>query len=272
MRLPILGRSLGVCIFAALVPAASAQIIAQWTFNSVAPDASSGTGSFLPSTGSGTASVVGALTASFAAGSPRDAASDNSAWSLTGWPAQSVGSGTAGAQFMASTAGFTGTIQVSFDLRQTTTASERFQLQATADGVNFANVSGGTASFGAVGNNTATAFDTSGLFVNAVATSSQAFVQSVTYTFLAGSAFEDNANFGFRLVSVFEDGVYDAAGAAANYGTTGTLRLDMVTVSAASAAVPEPSTSAIFMGMGALAAVMFRRSRQRRDARSGALK
>lgn len=267
MRTSIIGVA-GACLFAVLSPVASAQLITQWNFNSVVPDASTSTGSVLPSIGSGAASVIGGVSASFAAGSPRDgAASDNTAWSLAGWPSQGTASGTAGAQFMVSTAGFFGPIQVSFDLRQTTTASERFQLQATSDGVNFFNVSGGTATFGTVGNNTATSFDASGLFINTAANSSQAFVQSVTYSFLAGSAFENNANFGFRLVSVFDGAGYDAAGATANYGTSGTLRLDLVTVSSVGAAVPEPATNALLMGACALAAVVWRRQRAAR--RSG---
>ncbi len=262
MRTSIIGVA-GACLFAALSSVVSAQIITQWNFNSAAPDASTSTGSALPSTGSGTASVIGGVSGSFAAGSPRDnAASDNTAWSLSGWPAQGTASGTAGAQFMVSTSGFTGAISVSFDLRQTTTASERFQLQATSDGANFFNVSGGAASFETTGNNTGTSFGADGLFINTAANSSQAFVQSVTYAFLAGSAFEDNANFGFRLVSVFDGASYDAAGASANYGTSGTLRLDMVTVSSAAVAVPEPATNALLMGACALAAVMWRRKRK----------
>jgi hypothetical protein len=260
MRTPIPGCVLAAC-FVASVPAASAQLITQWNFNSAVTDASTSTGSVLPSTGGGTASAIGSVTASFAAGSPRDGASDNTAWSLASWPSQGTASGTAGAQFMVSTVGFTEPITISFDLRQTTTASERFQLQATSDGTNFLNVSGGAASFGTVGNNTATSFDSDGLFLNTAA-SSAAFVQSITYSFADDSVFENNAHFGFRLVSVFEGTQYDASGASASYGTSGTLRLDLVTVSAASAAVPEPSTTAIFMGACALAAVVGRRRRR----------
>jgi hypothetical protein len=97
-----------------------------------------------------------------------------------------------------------------------------------------------------------------------VTSSTPSFVQSITYTFFAESAFENNANFGFRLVAVFEGSQYDAAGGGSNYGTTGALRLDMVTVSAASVAVPEPATNALFMGAAALGAVLLRRWRARR--------
>jgi|GEM_PF-620471 len=271
MRMPIVGCMLGACVFAAFTCASSAQIITQWTFNSVVADASTSTGSSLPSVGNGTASAIGDVNAGFAAGSPRDdAVSDNTAWSLSHWPAQGGDSGMAGAQFLVSTAGIFDRIEISFDFRQSLTASERLQLQATSDGVSFSNVSGGTASFGTTGNNTGTSFDTDGLLINTAASSSQAFVQSVTYTFTAGSEFEDNANFGFRIVSVFDGAQYDAAGASSNYGTSGTVRLDMVTVSSASGAVavPEPATSGLAMGAFALAVVLTRRRRNLRAAAS----
>jgi hypothetical protein len=154
MRMPIVGVVLGACVFTAFQPAVSAQIVTQWNFNSSVPDASTGTGSLLASTGTGTASLIGGVTGGFLAGSPRDSASDNSAWNLSGWPSQGTASGMAGAQFMVSTIGVSESLQITFDLRQTATASERFQLQATADGINFSNVSGGSGSFGSVGNNT----------------------------------------------------------------------------------------------------------------------
>ena len=254
-----------VSLSSAVLPAASAQIITQWNFNSISPDASTSTGSTAASIGVGTASLIGGVSGGFAAGSPRDAASDNSAWSLGSWPAQGTASGTAGAQFMVSTLGVSDAIQISFDLRQTPTASERFQLQATTDAINFSNVSDGVASWGSVGNNTATSFDAAGLFANTASASNQTFVQSIAYTFITGSGFENNASFGFRLVSVFEGSQYDASGAASNYGSGGLVRLDMVTVSAAPPAVPEPATNALLMGIVALAAVAMRRFRSRRS-------
>jgi hypothetical protein len=263
MRLPILGAVLVVCAAATFQPAVSAQILTQWTFNSATPDSSTSTGSLFPSIGAGSASLIGGVSGSFAAGSPRDGAADNTAWSLSGWPAQGTASGTAGAQFLVSTLGLTGPFQITFDLRQSATASERFQLQATADGVNFSNVSGGLGSFGSVGNNSGTVFSDAGLYINTAAGSNQSFVQSITYAFFGGSAFEDNAQFGFRLVAVFEDSQYDAAGATASYGTTGTLRLDMVTVSSGMPAVPEPAATALVMGCAAMGAVMWRRWRCR---------
>jgi hypothetical protein len=247
MRTTKLGVVLCTFAFAGVIHAVGQVTIAQWNFNSAAPDGNSATGSILPSTGAGTASLIGGTTAAFAAGSPRDLAADNTAWSIASWPAQGTASGTAGVQFLVSTVGLLNSIQVSFDLRQTGTASERFQLQATADGVNFANVSGGIASFGAVGNNSGTSFSTSGLYLNSVATANQAFVQNIRYTFAAGSVYENNPNFGFRLVSIFNGAQYDGAGTG-SYATSGTLRLDLVNVAgmapALATAVPEPAVNA----------------------------
>ena len=115
---------------------------------------------------------------------------------------------------------------------------------------------------------TATAFGADGVYINTAANSSQAFVQEILYSFSPDSDYDDNANFGFRLVSVFDGTAYDAAGASANYGTGGSLRLDLVSVSVVptTAAVPEPATNALMLGAGALAAVVYRRRRRRMAA------
>ena len=55
-------------------------------------------------------------------------------------------------------------------------------------------------------------------------------------------------------------GSANAAGATANYATSGLVRLDMVTVGGATA-VPEPATSGAILGALALAVVMLRRGR-----------
>jgi hypothetical protein len=246
MKTTKLGLVLCVFVLVGVIHAVGQVTIAQWNFNSAVPDGNSASGSLLPSVGAGSASLIGGTTGIFAAGSPRDPASDNTAWSIASWPAQGAGSGTAGVQFLVSTVGLLNSIQISFDLRQSATASERFQLQATANGVNFTNVSGGVASFGAAGNNLATSFSNTGLYINEVAATNQAFVQNIRYTFAAGSAYENNPNFGFRLVSVFEGAQYDAAGTG-SYAASGTLRIDLVGVAGSApvaVAVPEPAVSA----------------------------
>lgn len=238
---------MAVMLAAGLVTS-QAQTISLWNFNSLAPDASTATGTLTPSTGSGTVSLLGGVTSTFAGGSlgdPAAAGTDNSGLNLTAWAAQGTGSGTRGLQVAVSTAGFAN-ISVSLDFRESGTVSRFFQLQASANGSTFNNVSGGIASFGAVNNNTGTSFTSAGLFANTASSGSQAFVQSINYTFAPGSIFENNPNFAFRWVAVFDpaDGanyISSNAGTTAAYATGGTGRFDMVSVTS----VPEPSTLAL---------------------------
>jgi hypothetical protein len=247
-------------LLAASLIASQAQTISLWNFNSLVPDASTATGILTPSAGSGTVSLIGGVTSTFAAGSLGDPASigtDNSGLNLTGWAAQGTGSGARGLQVAVSTAGFSN-IRVSLDFRESGTVSRFFQLQASVDGSTFNNVSGGIASFGAVNNNTNTAFTSAGLFSNTASSGSQAFVESINYTFAPGSTFENNPNFAFRWVAVFApaDGanyISANAGTTAAYATTGTARFDMVSVTS----VPEPSAFAL--GALGISAMIFRK-------------
>jgi len=227
--------------------ASSAGVIAQWNFNSTSPDATSTTGSTAPSVGTGTLTTIGGASSAFAVGSPSDpAASDNTALQTSAYPATSS-SGTAGVQVSVSTLGQAGPVQISLDFRQSGTASRYFQLQASSDGTNFANVSGGAASIATPGNNSAS-FSNAGLYANTTNTTTTQFVQGISYTFPAGSVYENDPNFAFRFVSVFDPttGNTSYTGSNGTYsGSTGTARFDMVTVA------PEP-TSACMFGVGGL--------------------
>ncbi|MEI7685350.1 MAG: PEP-CTERM sorting domain-containing protein, partial [Planctomycetota bacterium] len=113
-------------------------------------------------------------------------------------------------------------------------------------------------------NNTATSFTSAGLYSNTSSSGSQEFVQSVRYVFANGDAVENNANFGFRFVAVFDpvngsNYISANTGAAADYRTTGTTRFDMVQV----ASVPEPSS---FILGGALCGGLGLRMLRRRKA------
>jgi len=225
-------------VLALVVLAASSQaaVITQWNFNSTSPDATSTTGSTDPSTGAGLASLIGGTTSTFASGfgSTDPAASDNTAWNSAGYTAQGTGSGTAGVRFAVSTAGKKD-IVVSWDDRHSATASGYTQLQYTTDGTNFV----------AVGN----FLNTDTNFANG---------NSVNLTGVAGV--DNNANFAFQIVSIFAPGTsaYAASTSTGTYGTNGTIRYDMVTVSGTQA-VPEPATMTI-LGLGALA--LARRARK----------
>lgn len=191
--------------------------ITQWDFNSNPPDASTSTGNTLPSTGAGTIAVIGGVTSSFASGSANGgssdpAATDNSGWGITGFPAASTGDKTAGIQFDVATTGYQD-ITVTFDLRHSNTSSRYEQLQYTLD------VSVTTpvwVDFGTVGDGNA----------------GDTWFNNRTYDLSAVTGLNNNANAAFRVVSTFNGGTnYDPSNTTSTYAGSGTWRFDMVTVS-----------------------------------------
>lgn len=219
---------------AALAGSASADVITQWNFNAITPG---NIATATPSTGAGAISLVGGTTTP-TSGSSGTGSSDpnlpNLAFQTTTYPAQGAASGTAGVQFLVSTVGF-GSIGISFDTRHSNTSSAFLQVQYTIDGVNFVDLAGGVfqANLG----------DT--WFNN----------RSVDLSGIAGVA--NNANFGFRIVSIFAPGTsaYAASNPASTYAG-GTLRYDMVTVTGV---IPAPGAVAL-LGLAGLAG-----TRRRRD-------
>jgi len=250
-----------LCALAApaiLAGAANAQIT-QWNFNSVVPDAATGTGTTTPNIGTGSISNIGGTTTTFASGdasggSSDPATGDDSGWNLTTFPAQSAGSGTAGLQGLTSTAGFQD-IVVSWDLRTSNSGSRYYQFQYTLDG------SAAIPSYIPFGGDASNIFTSGGgdFWNNG---------NSVNLSSIAGA--NNNANFGFRIVSVFSpvgftqttlglatfgpNAGYRAANADDRaYATSGTWRFDLVTV------VPAPGALAL-MGMGGLLVTRRRRA------------
>ena len=238
-----------IAVPASLTAAASAQIT-QWNFNSIVPDAATGTGTTTPNIGTGSISNIGGTTTTFASGdasggSSDPAVGDDSGWNLTAFPAQGSGSGTAGLQGLASTAGFSN-ISVSWDLRTSNSGSRYYQFQYTLDG---SAAIPSYIPFGGDANNVVTSGG--GDFWNNN--------NLVDLSSVAGA--NNNANFGFRIVSVFSpvgftnltpvtfgpNQGYRAANADDRaYATSGTWRFDMVTV------VPAPGALAL-LGLGGLA-------------------
>lgn len=227
--------TLGTTLLATLACSASAATLTQWNFNSLVADGSTGTGSALPSVGSGTISLIGGVTNpgfNSGFGSSDPAASDNSGFQTTTYAAQGAGDKSRGVQFAVSTLGFKD-IVISYDLRHSNTSSRFEQVQYSVDGTNFIDV----ASFD--GNAGDTWFNN----------------RSVDLGAIAGVA--DNANFAFRIVAMFAPGTsaYAPSNPANNYATSGTWRFDMVTVSAS----PVPVPAALPLLASALGLIVVRR-------------
>jgi len=256
------------CLILGSVNKSNADVITGWNFNSVTPDANTTTGTNAASVGTGTASVIGGTTATFATGAGTIGGTDNSGWNVTTWAAQGTGSGTRGVQFTASTAGFTN-ITLDMDLRMSGTVSRFFQLQATSDGSTYSDVSGGVATGPtALNNNAAATMSSSGLIRIQSASGSQQFAEGFRYSFATNSLLENNANFGFRLLAVFDpvngsNYISSNAGTTAAYSTGGTFRLDNISISG----VPEPTSIALLSvaGVAGLAA-SYRRRKAKKSA------
>ena len=195
---------------------ASAQTtIAKWTWNTSVRNP--------PAIGSGTASYVGGTAAPGSGEFPTGSGSSDGgqAWSSTTYPPVTFSNGMAGVQFEVSTAGFEN-IRVRYDAMASSTASRWLLIKYTTDGVNYINDPTGPKAFsgGAWANNRM--LDLTGV-----------------------SAANDNAAFKFRIVAVFcpnafvansvsysANEAYQPVGttATSQYGTTGTIRFDAVTV------------------------------------------
>ena len=203
---------------------------AQWNFNSVPADGNTGTGTSAPSIGSGTASLVGGATATFATGDTTlDPAgnTDNSGWNLANFPAASVGNKTAGAQFVVSTTGKQN-ILITWSERVSNTGSKYARLRYSTNGVNFVD------------------------YPTSVSVSAGAVFESKTNNLAGLPGVDNNPNFAFQIVSEFQStatGSGSAAYVPANTGSTygggssgGTMRYDMVSVSGISYIVATNAT------------------------------
>lgn len=246
--------ALGTLAVASVTPLAAQTIVTQWNFNSILGDANVSTGVLTPAIGAGTATLIGGTTGTFASGTASGGSSDtnttdNSGWNLTTFPASATASGTAGAQFAVSTAGITSSafesLTFSFDQRLSNTAANTWNVDYSTNG-------GTSWTLAQQFTFTPAATGTGDVWYNN---------RSVTLT---GSELFNNANLVFRIVSAFDPvtGNYLAARSTSSYGTAGTARLDMVTLSATAATViPEPAS---FAGLVGLVGLGFAASRRRR--------
>jgi hypothetical protein len=213
-------------------------LITEWNFNGTGLS----TTSPVPSTGSGTASLLGnGLTGEFSGGSPLDPALTNdNRWNTRNYAAQGADSGVYGVRFNVSTVG-QADIQVKYEHRFSNTSSRWSRFEYTLDGTTFTSAGLTNAEF----ENT----------LGGDAWNSRAF------DFTAINAADDNASFGFRVVSIFAPTTtaYSPSNPAGSYASTGTFGFDLVNVSALNP-VPEPASMAA-LGLG-VAGLLRRRAKK----------
>lgn len=277
--------SITAAVAAALLLAATAgqaSTITAWTFENLAqavnntPAASTGTGSAsalgmdgyaTPQVGVNTDDVLAGVAADTGTNKIANTSNiwriraQNSANTANGWSSLAP-IGTQGAQFLTSTAGYTG-IKVTFDWYATNQGEAKLQFEYTTDGVNWINtsLSGGAGTGVSFLTNSASANTVKGAYVN-IGTAGQNWVTGLYATITDPNAAND-ANFGFRLVNAATgtDNV-SAKGTALN-NNSGNWRFDNVVVSGTLASTPVPlPSSAWLMGSGVLGLVALSRRRK----------
>ena len=209
-----------------------------WDFNNDSTTASGGVNASLSSL-----ALVGGTTATFASGSPLDAAATpNLGYHTTTYPTQGQDNLTAGIVFYTPTTGYMN-ITVQFDVRWSNTASKYLRFQYTTDGMNWINgpqlVAGGGDQWYSQGPGAGSRF---------------------LVDFTGNTAVDNNPSFAFRILAEFapdENNYYGARdGNAAGYRTNGTLRYDLVEVRGE--VIPEPA-SMLALGAGLAGLVGLRR-------------
>lgn len=203
-------RFLPVLTLALLVVQLRAATIAHWNFNSVPPDANANTGTLLTAVGAGDASLVGGVTASFTASNgSSDPASDTSNWRITNWPPQGAQNKQNGIQFSVSTVGYRN-VSVTWDLRNSNTASKYTRLQYTTNGSAFIDFA-------------------------VITMPNETWINGQSISFAGVPGVENNPKFAVRFVTEFESSATGSGAAAylpsnpgSSYGNAGTLRFDMV--------------------------------------------
>ena len=200
--------------------------ITQWNFNGTsATTVDGGSSAPTPSTGSGTASLLGGITATFAAGNTsvgtietETTSPPNYGWNTTTYAASGTENKQRGVQFAVSTVNYTG-ITFKFEQRLSNTANTTYTFQYTTDN----SVA------------TPTWVDAQVFTVTPAPTGTgDTWYNARTVDLSAVAALNNNPNVAFRIVSTFDPTVnnYLAARSTSTYGVSGTVRFDMVTVTA----------------------------------------
>ncbi len=207
----------------AVAGSASAAVVTQWNFEAQTLSASTGTG---------TASLVGGTTSTFATGF---GGSGTFALNTSTYAAQGTEDRTRGVQFSGSTAGYE-SITLDWKERHSNTSANTVAVFATSDGTNWVEIQ--VFSFTPAASGTGDTW----------------YARSVTL----GSEYANSANFGFRVLAAFAPGTsgYLASRSTSAYGTSSTLRFDDVTINGT--AIPAPGAIAL---LGAAGLVGTRRRR-----------
>lgn len=186
-------------VAASFVANAQATVITQWDFDNVDPVLAAD-----PTTGTGTFQIIGGVVMNLTNNAmPVGNPSTGKAYSITGFPAQGLDSGTAGYQFSLSTTGYEN-LTLSFDPRSSNTGSKWMQYEMSTDGTTWT----------VIGNN-------NGIVAND-------FNNPVSVT-LPTSA-DDQATLTFKIVSIFEPTTQAYTPVGTSYGTGGAWRIDNLTV------------------------------------------
>jgi hypothetical protein len=165
--------------------------------------------------------------------------------------------GTQGAEFDASTAGFSN-IKISFDLETTKQAEANMEVEYTTDGINWVNAAITYATNPSlIKINNTSANTVMGTYISFSSTATT-FWDGITADLTGISGVNNNANFGIRIVNA-STGTDDInCGGTAYNNSSGNWRLDNLTI----VSVPEPSTFAL-AGCGFAALVCLFRFKKR---------
>jgi hypothetical protein len=201
-------------------PNAIPTTIAGWNFNGPSTTTVPG-GATAPATavGTGSASLVGGATATFASGGVNGGSSDsvttvptNYAWNVANWPTQGAASKTVGVQFNANTTGQENVV-LRYDQRLSNAAPNTWTVQYTTDASAASPVWEDYTEYSVVGGET---------------------WQTRTWSFAGVPALNNNPNAGFRILATFAPGTstYVPVNPGSTHATQSTSRFDMVSIEA----------------------------------------